>query len=208
MGGPREIRPVDHEIPSEFRQFVSDDGSCVSLAGKGLTEMPDWLRSLSGLKTLDLSDNGITEVPGWLRNLGSLKTLNLSNNKLTEVPDWLERKIWQANLHLSGNPLTELPGSRTPSRSQDHWPGEWADRLDQKLESLFKPYISVAALVSAAESSDPPAAVLQLYTWERDRLLALTKGVAGLAVTVLTGLISAGVEERRLDQSLPSLPPR
>jgi hypothetical protein len=52
----------------------------------------------------------------------------------------------------------------------------------------------VAALVSAARSSDPAEAILQLYTWERERLLALAKGVAGAAVTVLAGLISATVE--------------
>jgi hypothetical protein len=34
--------------------------------------------------------------------------------------------------------------------------------------------------------------ILQLYEWERDRLLTLAKGAGAAALTVLAGLIAAG----------------
>jgi hypothetical protein len=63
-----------------------------------------------------------------------------------------------------------------------------------RLRSLFVPSVSIAAVAAAAGTDDAATAVLQFYTWERDRLLTLAKGAAGAAVTVLTGLIAAGIE--------------
>jgi hypothetical protein len=54
--------------------------------------------------------------------------------------------------------------------------------------------VSIDAIESAASDADPYAIILQLYTWERDRLLTLAKGAAGAAITVLTGLIASAIE--------------
>jgi hypothetical protein len=54
--------------------------------------------------------------------------------------------------------------------------------------------VSLAAVLDAAEANDSAAVVLQLYTWERDRLLTLAKGAAGAAITVLIGLIATAIE--------------
>ena len=73
-------------------------------------------------------------------------------------------------------------------------PGGLLDRAWMRLRSLFVPAVSLAAILTAARATEPAAAVLQLYTWERDRLLTLAKGAAGAAITVLTGLIASAIE--------------
>jgi hypothetical protein len=71
---------------------------------------------------------------------------------------------------------------------------DFLDRLWARLRSLFIPSVSVAAILSSHAAADPDGAIANLYTWERDRLLTLAKGMAAAAVTVLTGLIAAAVE--------------
>jgi hypothetical protein len=77
------------------------------------------------------------------------------------------------------------------------WPTDWATILNRawrRLRSLFVPAVSLDAIKSARGDVDPCAVVLQLYIWERDRLLTLAKGAAGAAITVLTGLIASAIE--------------
>jgi len=59
------------------------------------------------------------------------------------------------------------------------------------MKPLFIPSVTVAAIEEIRDLGDRPSVVLQLFTWERDRLLTLAKGMGGAAVTVLTGLIAA-----------------
>jgi hypothetical protein len=69
-------------------------------------------------------------------------------------------------------------------------PDGW-DRLWARLRSLFIPSVTVSAVLAAKGERDAAAAVLQLYDWERDRLLTLAKGAGAAAVTVLTGLVAS-----------------
>ncbi len=98
-------------IPQEFLQYLSDNGKRLSLASKGLIEVPDWLGSLTALTQLDLGGNKLTEVPDWLGNLTALTQLDLGGNKLTEVPDSLGNLTALTQLDLGGNKLTEVPDS-------------------------------------------------------------------------------------------------
>jgi hypothetical protein len=74
--------------------------------------------------------------------------------------------------------------------------GGWLDQAWMRLRSLFLPSVSLAAIVAAASADHPEDVVLQLYTWERDRLVTLAKGTGGAAVTVLTGLIASAIEKK------------
>jgi len=85
---------MDAEAPPEC---VSEDGREVWLHSgrmdsRWLTEMPEWIRALPGLTSLDLSNNQLTELPGWVGTLTGLTALDLSNNQLTETPDWLRQR--------------------------------------------------------------------------------------------------------------------
>ena len=70
--------------------------------------------------------------------------------------------------------------------------GGLLDRTWMIVQSLFVPTVPVAAVLAAAAAEDAENAVLQLYQWERDRLLTLAKGAGAAAVTVLAGLIATG----------------
>jgi hypothetical protein len=86
-----------------------------------------------------------------------------------------------------------LPPSSSPPQPA---PPSLLDRAWARLRSLFVPSVAVTAVLAAKRAGKPEDAVLQLYTWERDRLLTLSKGAAAAAVTVLTGLIASALESK------------
>ena len=65
---------------------VASTDSEESLRSKRLTAVPERLKSLTALTSLDLSDNPLTELPDWLGNLTALTSLDISSNELTELP--------------------------------------------------------------------------------------------------------------------------
>lgn len=68
------------------------------------------------------------------------------------------------------------------------------DRLWMNLRSLVVPAVAVWSVLLAAGTDKPEEVVLQLYAWERDRLMTLAKGIAGAAVTVGAALIASAIE--------------
>lgn len=187
-----------------------------------LTAVPSSLGSLTNLKWLDLHSNHLTAVPSSLGNLTNIKSLDLYNNELTVIPPSL-RNLKGLNLNRNLNPPAEMlqtpkPRQEIPIDEQSDtkesevrpalpnmasvedgaaWPGELLDRTWVRLRPLFVPSVSldeILAAVNLVNRSDSAATILQLYTWERERLLILAKGTAGAAITVLTGLIAAAVE--------------
>lgn len=78
-----------------------------------IKQLPDDLKELSLIETLNLSDNRIDEIPISLCDLINLKCLSLSNNNIRSLPnqfcqltrlDW-NRSSTLSNNCLSGNPL-------------------------------------------------------------------------------------------------------
>ena len=73
------------------------------------------------------------------------------------------------------------------------------DRLWRRFQALFIPTVGVTSALATLVVHDQAKrndAVLQLYSWERDRLLTLAKGLAGTAVTVTAGLIADTLESK------------
>ena len=99
------------EVPSEFLACLSDGGTQLSLANRGLTSLPEWIANMTGLTRLELSGNQLTTLPGWIGNLTELTRLELSGNQLTTLPDWIGNLTRLSMLHLDGNKLTTLPES-------------------------------------------------------------------------------------------------
>jgi len=62
------------------------------------------------------------------------------------------------------------------------------------LRSFVYPAVAVSAVLQTRGTDKPEEAVLQLYSWERDRLMGLAKGLAAAAVTVLATLIGASFD--------------
>src|ERR1043165_9275267 len=71
-----------------------------------LTELPESLRQLTQLQSLDLSNNKLTVLPESLCQLTQLQTLYLSSNQLTALPESLGKLRQLQTLNLSVNNLT------------------------------------------------------------------------------------------------------
>jgi Leucine-rich repeat (LRR) protein len=65
----------------------------------------------SGTEVLELNGLGLTELPEELWKLWGLKQLYLANNQLTEIPETIAQLQNLEELDLSGNPLQKLPNS-------------------------------------------------------------------------------------------------
>ena len=95
-------------VPARFRSQVADNGRQVSLANQEFTSVPEWIRELTELTTLDLGSNKISTLPEWLGLLG-LSILDLGDNGLTTLPQWIGKLKDLKVLNLIRNQLTDLP---------------------------------------------------------------------------------------------------
>ncbi len=77
----------------------------LDLRGQGLTAVPEWVWSLRGLETLNLSENHITSVPDEIANFSRLRMLDIGHslaglpklhkldlrwNTLSVMPNWVD----------------------------------------------------------------------------------------------------------------------
>jgi len=80
----------------------------LDLRGQNLTAVPEWVWSLRGLETLNLSENNITSVPDEIARFSRLRMLDLGHNDLSELPDGLGELVNLSDyLYLSDNRLTK-----------------------------------------------------------------------------------------------------
>lgn len=75
----------------------------LKLSGLGLHDLPEELRALTGLRSLDLSDNRLTVLPSWIGSLTGLRRLDLQRNLLVELPSWLAGMPALTLLDVTGN---------------------------------------------------------------------------------------------------------
>jgi uncharacterized protein (TIGR02996 family) len=59
----------------------------VSIAGRTLTTLPDNLRQLTALRSLNLHSTGLTELPDWIGDLTNLEFLGVGANRLSSLPE-------------------------------------------------------------------------------------------------------------------------
>ncbi|HEY6329573.1 MAG TPA: COR domain-containing protein, partial [Blastocatellia bacterium] len=83
----------------------------LSLADKGLSELPDSLFELSQLERLSLSGNQLTELPESIGQLKGLEALDVSSNRLVSLPESIGELTALRNLNLADNQLREVPDS-------------------------------------------------------------------------------------------------
>ena len=92
----------------------------------------------------------------------------------------------------------EVADSESTDAEGDHntWPAGFRDRILITLRPFFVPTVSSGAVLDALKSKDPAAAIEQLFEWERDRVLTLSKGLGAASVSLLValiGLIATGI---------------
>uniref|UniRef100_A0A8C7YQ04 Uncharacterized protein n=1 Tax=Oryzias sinensis TaxID=183150 RepID=A0A8C7YQ04_9TELE len=81
----------------------------LSLARRGLKEMPDELWELLELEKLNLSLNNLKTVPPQLALLSNLVVLNLWGNQLSSLPPEIGQLSRLRVLFIYRNNLTEVP---------------------------------------------------------------------------------------------------
>jgi internalin A len=149
-------------VPSDLRGRVSDDGRQVTLRYLNLTSVPEWLRDLDAVTTLDLSGNQLRSIPEWLTDMTALTTLNLFGNQLRSVPEWLGDMTALTTLNLSDNRLTCVPGSLG------------------NLAALTSLDLSINGLMSVPESLGSLAALSSLDLG-RNQLVSVPESLGSLA---------------------------
>jgi hypothetical protein len=104
----------DHRIHVE-KAFGSRTRT-LDLEGLGLLRVPNSVRSLRRLESVNLARNHIQELPPWIGELGEVKGISLDGNRLQVVPESIRslrqlRILWLSNNRLVGLPtaLSELP---------------------------------------------------------------------------------------------------
>jgi hypothetical protein len=92
--------------------------------------------------------------------------------------------------------MSLLAEDESLSLSMTNWRGSLRDYTWMRLRPLFAPVVPLSAVLALADADTEvsSAAVLQLYTWERERILTLAKGIGGSAITVLVTLIAAAIQ--------------
>lgn len=90
--------------------IISVSGKKLDLSNQGLTKIPEYVFSQSGLEEINVSNNNLTgSIQAEIRHLSNLKVLNASNNKMTGVPAEIGQLQELEILDLSNNSLTGLP---------------------------------------------------------------------------------------------------
>lgn len=141
-----------------------------------------------------------TTIPGYLPETKSHKSkqihlVNLQQEQLSAGEERLKGLVGrlQDQVDEFGDRASAIHELTTSAGGLVVCPGGLLDRFWIVLRSWFLPSVPVWAVLIAATTGDSAeAAVLQLYEWERDRLLTLAKGAGGAAVTVLAGLLATG----------------
>lgn len=74
-----------------------------------LTEIPDYLLTMTHLRKFQISRNHVKEVPAGFGRLVNLIHLNLADNEIASLPDSMAQLTQLRVCDLSGNRLTQLP---------------------------------------------------------------------------------------------------
>ncbi|MCB1073147.1 MAG: hypothetical protein KDK96_08630 [Chlamydiia bacterium] len=114
--------------------YYTTDITFLQLRNESLTTVPEEIKELSNLETLDLTGNCLTELPEWIGTLTELKSLivdrncletfpislppnltvlSLNNNRVSSFSSLLNTKL--ARFRIAYNQLTSLPEFPFPS---------------------------------------------------------------------------------------------
>ena len=83
----------------------------LNVRGNQLSELPEWMVTLTNLVYLDLGVNQLSELPEWIGRLTKLTKLDVGHCYLTILPECLGSLSALASLELGDNRLTSLPES-------------------------------------------------------------------------------------------------
>ena len=110
-GDAKALKELYKTIGKEYnKDRVNISGKRVlslGLCDHNLTEVPEVIGELSGLRWLYLFNNQLAQLPDSIGKLSGLQKLYLRNNQLAQLPDTLENLPALKALYAGSNPLDD-----------------------------------------------------------------------------------------------------
>jgi GTPase SAR1 family protein len=100
-----------YEAEKKIEEALKSGTTELDLRSMELIELPESLRGLTQLQSLNLAHNNLTILPEWLGELTQLQLLDFSNNQLATLPESMEQLTQLKELDFSKNQLATLPES-------------------------------------------------------------------------------------------------
>ncbi|MEG4627501.1 COR domain-containing protein [Microcoleus sp. w1-18aA5] len=94
-------------LPEELRSL--ENLRSIDLSGNPFRKMPELLLEMKKLENLDLTSISLTKIPDAIVQLSNLTGLVLHNNQITQIPDTIGLLSNLAQLDLSNNQITFIP---------------------------------------------------------------------------------------------------
>lgn len=171
MASPKRTPEAEmaEELIAEWRRHPR---SALDLGGLQLQRVPDSLRSLRQLKSLDLRMNKLIELPAWLGELSELKLLALGENPALGIPDSIlssrspkEILRYYFESRADGRPLQELKlllvgrGGAGKTSLVKHLAGERPNPKESETHSISIREGRARPVAPAPDLEDPSAPV-------------------------------------------------
>ena len=98
-------------ISLEGIQYLRNLDSLEIRNQNSVTSIPDWVSSLTHLKTLEFSQCDIDYLPDFVCDLVSLKSLDMSRTNISALPEDIGNLVNLKSLNISYTNITSLPES-------------------------------------------------------------------------------------------------
>jgi internalin A len=101
LGSKEAIRRITENLKSRPMEL--------DLSNLGLRKVPDELKRLSSLRSLDISGNPLTQIPAWFSEMTSLQRLTLGGGRLGKLPEQIKSLLKLRHLSCVNSRLTSIP---------------------------------------------------------------------------------------------------
>ncbi|MDW9378812.1 leucine-rich repeat domain-containing protein [Chryseobacterium sp. JV558] len=81
----------------------------IGLEGKGISILPDEVKSLKYLQNVQLKDNNFETIPPNILNIKTINMINLQNNKISKIPKDISKLTNLEALYLNQNSISSIP---------------------------------------------------------------------------------------------------
>jgi Leucine-rich repeat (LRR) protein len=95
------VDALDEPLPASLERLYA--------AEIALSSVPEWIGTLTRLKTLDLGHNVLSSLPDAMTALQALEILYIHDNRLGELPAWIGELRALTYLNVAENGVRELP---------------------------------------------------------------------------------------------------
>jgi internalin A len=104
---PKLITNQLSALPEELRSL--ENLRSINLSGNPFAKIPELLLEMKQLESLDLTSIGLTKIPDAIVQLSNLTKLDLSYNQITHISEAISQLSNLTELDLSYNQITQLP---------------------------------------------------------------------------------------------------